>query len=589
MSTTSTKRPYYRRSRDGCSTCRIRRVKCDENKPQCNRCISAGHKCDGYPQLPSRASHSENAFAAAKLSDFNKPSASSSHAARMLPAQDAIAEIKVALPRTNIDEVRSYRFFLEVAAPRLAGAFDGDFWMSEIPRACFVDQAVWHAVVSLGAVYESFLARSRGTDVIPAIQQEKDFTLQQCNLAIRSLTSSPYLKSEQWRALTASILFTYICSLQNLHDQAFMHLTAGHKIIEAMLVDSRQKRLSPGLPATAEPSTNEGSGVFAPSENIPISLATLQAIIANLESHRQAMDQGGLNYEKTKNHSFNMWLFYRGPSPHSSRSGTQYATRSHMINANSAAESLIYGLLLFSQENSDRFAAVVGTGDTASLEALISGQEPYRRSFTKLQEFARACSIEVKAHTDIGGDNMSIFKALLSLQLLLVTVRLLLLRKPEKPGTLVDSSYMGTQFEEIVCLAQQVLQIDSDTASSIPTPSAMQPLFLVAHSGFPQSIRRRAISLLRAYPRCAGVWDTAFAAALADMMMKHEKLVVGVKDSGPSESDRGLNDDEQVVGLLDRIYRYRVTFQAGRQAIIAMRTWRDFLGNLPETNLSLTW
>ncbi|KAL2807765.1 hypothetical protein BJX63DRAFT_60948 [Aspergillus granulosus] len=34
--------------RTGCITCKIRRVKCDEGKPSCSRCVSTGRKCDGY-------------------------------------------------------------------------------------------------------------------------------------------------------------------------------------------------------------------------------------------------------------------------------------------------------------------------------------------------------------------------------------------------------------------------------------------------------------------------------------------------------------------------------------------------------------
>ncbi|KAJ3490519.1 hypothetical protein NLG97_g5765 [Lecanicillium saksenae] len=32
----------------GCLTCRTRRVKCDEAKPACQRCLKSGHKCRGY-------------------------------------------------------------------------------------------------------------------------------------------------------------------------------------------------------------------------------------------------------------------------------------------------------------------------------------------------------------------------------------------------------------------------------------------------------------------------------------------------------------------------------------------------------------
>ncbi|KAF2167517.1 hypothetical protein M409DRAFT_66055 [Zasmidium cellare ATCC 36951] len=50
------------KSKTGCGTCKIRRIKCDESKPSCNKCVSTGRKCDGYespfrsfiPELGSR-------------------------------------------------------------------------------------------------------------------------------------------------------------------------------------------------------------------------------------------------------------------------------------------------------------------------------------------------------------------------------------------------------------------------------------------------------------------------------------------------------------------------------------------------------
>lgn len=36
----------------GCLTCRMRKVKCDEQRPSCQRCLSTGRTCDGYTALP---------------------------------------------------------------------------------------------------------------------------------------------------------------------------------------------------------------------------------------------------------------------------------------------------------------------------------------------------------------------------------------------------------------------------------------------------------------------------------------------------------------------------------------------------------
>ncbi|TRX96775.1 hypothetical protein FHL15_002081 [Xylaria flabelliformis] len=516
-----------------------------------------------------------------------------SHAPLHTPAQNALVELKIELPRTNVAEVRSYRFFLEVVAPSLAGVFDGDFWLSEIPRACFVDRAIWHAVVSLGAVYETYLFGHQSRQPSAAQHNSIEFVLQQSNFAIKALISSASIEIEKWRTLTASVLFTHICSLQSNHDQAFMHLSAGNKIIQAMLVDGRNKRLNPAFPYTPNPSIGEGPRMFSPSSKTPVSLDTLQVIIANLESHRQALDCGGLIYETKQNHNFNMWLSYREPLTGPSRINASCTINEDIINANRAAESLFYGLILYSQKHSDKLAAVVGKGDVASLQALISGQEPYRRCYTRLHTFYRTCTLEMETDTRTSSTaNLpnTATKALLSLRLFLATMRLLLLRNPDSPLQHITQPYIRSQFEDILCTAEKILQFDNiNNTSFIPTPSTTQPLYMVAHSGFPQSLRRSAVRLLRKYPRCDGVWDTAFSAALADLMMRQEKECATCKEGQNKGNYQDGEEDDKEVEALDRVYRYKVVFQGVRTAVIVSQTWRDFLAGVPEKRSLLSW
>lgn len=42
------RRATHAKARTGCLTCKKRRVKCDEAKPHCARCIKSGHRCAGY-------------------------------------------------------------------------------------------------------------------------------------------------------------------------------------------------------------------------------------------------------------------------------------------------------------------------------------------------------------------------------------------------------------------------------------------------------------------------------------------------------------------------------------------------------------
>ncbi|ETW80839.1 hypothetical protein HETIRDRAFT_410078 [Heterobasidion irregulare TC 32-1] len=47
------RRPKYTRSKTGCLTCRIKKIKCDETKPNCVRCVHGQRECtwpDGVPQ-----------------------------------------------------------------------------------------------------------------------------------------------------------------------------------------------------------------------------------------------------------------------------------------------------------------------------------------------------------------------------------------------------------------------------------------------------------------------------------------------------------------------------------------------------------
>lgn len=45
---TNRKKKFHHKTRSGCTTCRQRRVKCDETKPQCLKCQKVGQICRGY-------------------------------------------------------------------------------------------------------------------------------------------------------------------------------------------------------------------------------------------------------------------------------------------------------------------------------------------------------------------------------------------------------------------------------------------------------------------------------------------------------------------------------------------------------------
>jgi len=48
------KRPKYTRSKTGCMTCRVKKVKCDETKPKCMRCTHGQRDCTWPEGVPTR-------------------------------------------------------------------------------------------------------------------------------------------------------------------------------------------------------------------------------------------------------------------------------------------------------------------------------------------------------------------------------------------------------------------------------------------------------------------------------------------------------------------------------------------------------
>jgi hypothetical protein len=86
-----------KKSRSGCVSCKERRVKCDEEKPECKRCILAGRRCEGY--------------------SVSTPSSRSSFSPPIHQSPSLVLHI-------GDSQRRTYDFFLSRAAPRISGPLD---------------------------------------------------------------------------------------------------------------------------------------------------------------------------------------------------------------------------------------------------------------------------------------------------------------------------------------------------------------------------------------------------------------------------------------------------------------------------------
>ncbi|RDL37040.1 uncharacterized protein BP5553_04473 [Venustampulla echinocandica] len=206
------------KSRNGCVTCKIRRVKCDEVKPWCERCTSTGRKCDGY--LPP----------AKKAKQLNsKPN---------LDFRHELARGPVILYTPSVDiqgttaQRRSFQYFTTRVNPSdMPGNFEPYFWNNVVLKFSHIYPTVQHSLIALSAVYEEHDGRK--TRGLNGTRPTNEYALQQYNKAVKALVNYISLNDHDPRvALISCLMFVWIEFLQENLDPGFQHLSGGLKILQ---------------------------------------------------------------------------------------------------------------------------------------------------------------------------------------------------------------------------------------------------------------------------------------------------------------------------------------------------------------------
>jgi hypothetical protein len=126
-----------------CSNRRVRRVKCDESKPHCQRCIVFGVVCAGYGPLvdvPPR-----------------EPRLQTTQSKILLPTLATLQAVPIY--RLNCgagfeDELsgRCFRIYLEETARQINGPFPNPLWAKLIPQISEMEPFVRDAIIAIGAL-----------------------------------------------------------------------------------------------------------------------------------------------------------------------------------------------------------------------------------------------------------------------------------------------------------------------------------------------------------------------------------------------------------------------------------------------------
>ncbi|CAG8207318.1 unnamed protein product [Penicillium salamii] len=161
--------PGRRKVKTGCKTCKARRVKCDESRPACRRCVSTGRVCNGYGIWGGGDSQSQ------------------------IQCSQPLSIHRAPVPQGGLtsDEEMSFDWFREKTTKQFAGVFTSDFWETLVFQASVQEPAVRHAVVALSAAHRSDDSGDPRALTAPRGFNAEHFMLQHYNKAIHHLRSNP--------------------------------------------------------------------------------------------------------------------------------------------------------------------------------------------------------------------------------------------------------------------------------------------------------------------------------------------------------------------------------------------------------------
>ena len=165
--------------RAGCNNCKNRRVKCDEMRPQCNKCVKSGRFCDGYPAykrstliaIPIAPRPENNASISPSTQTSTLPMIRSRtpqlsirkprHPYKASIVQHSLTIYTPCEPLLNTREGQYFQVFRAHTSSEVSGEFNSEFWTRTVLQESGSNTSVRHTIVALGALYKTLNEASK--------------------------------------------------------------------------------------------------------------------------------------------------------------------------------------------------------------------------------------------------------------------------------------------------------------------------------------------------------------------------------------------------------------------------------------------
>lgn len=202
------------------TTHRIRKIKCDQKRPFCERCTSTGRQCEG----PTVQGFQFVLEEAAKL-------------IRKVKSPSPFAILQPGTAFLDPREQRAFYFFLNEAAPIISGAFDTGFWTKLVPQVSHAEPAVRKAMLTIGQLFDTPLRpddeRKRAIGDISAHQQRQQRAYVWYSGAVNDLQQA-MSRGPQSVAMALLSCVLFVCIEYQLHNAsgALLLLQNGIALLE---------------------------------------------------------------------------------------------------------------------------------------------------------------------------------------------------------------------------------------------------------------------------------------------------------------------------------------------------------------------
>ncbi|KAI0818143.1 hypothetical protein GGR55DRAFT_623753 [Xylaria sp. FL0064] len=239
-------RKWAPKSRLGCKTCKIRRIKCDLSQPSCHKCQSTGRTCDGYGEIPFvlerqvKSSHYDNEKATrAKSNEYYYPYvAFNAHQPKQWHVKDQsfiwqnIRPFMI-LPALESAQTEAMSFFEYISIKHLNEYHPSESWRKTLMFFSQTVPAVRYAAMALALIHRNHLDHEL-SDRVHRPQPPKNWSpnktpLLYYNRAIKLLLNQESGDSIETTAITLLVCYLFTCfdQLAGNYVQAIKHLRGG--------------------------------------------------------------------------------------------------------------------------------------------------------------------------------------------------------------------------------------------------------------------------------------------------------------------------------------------------------------------------